>query len=72
MAAVGCQVLDSALGEAFPAGTLGPAGPTCKAGSSQRRVDDAEALQRLAGGFQKRYFKAVSVPWEIHSSEDMR
>ncbi|GAB4813106.1 hypothetical protein N2152v2_000152 [Parachlorella kessleri] len=70
--AVGCQVLNSALGETFPAVRLGKAGSACKAGNAQQRLDDVQGLRQLASTFQKRYFKAVSLPWDMHSSEDMR
>ena len=60
VAAIGSLVLDAALGEAFPA---------CKA---QDSVGPSVALRQLAGCFQKKWFDAVSVAWDIHCAEDMR
>ncbi|GAB4813107.1 hypothetical protein N2152v2_000153 [Parachlorella kessleri] len=66
VAAIGSLVLAAALGEAFPACTSGAAG------KAQHSMTHSEALRQLAGSFQKKWFEAVSVAWDIHCAEDMR
>ncbi len=68
-AAVGSLALDRALGCTLKESTAGPAGKT---GSAQQNMRDVEGLRRLARSFQREWFKAVSIFWNIHTSEGMR